>query len=84
MRAMFALVLAAAALAAAAAPAADGGGAVFATIGSLGDIALATVPTAKNGSDLLTKVLARSDAQRHMETMGIVVVARGEAQKGLA
>ena len=49
-----------------------------------GDIALATVPTAKNVSDLLTKVLARPDAQRHMETMGIVVVARGGAQKGLA
>ena len=49
-----------------------------------GDIALATVPSAKNVSDLLTKVLARPDAQKHMETLGLVAIARGHEQKGLA
>ena len=42
------------------------------------------MPAAKNVSDILTKVLARPEAQKHMETLGLVAMARGEEQKGLA
>ncbi len=47
-----------------------------------GDAQLEIVGTDHNVSDLLTEVLGRADAQRHLKTRGVVFVGRGSSREG--